>query len=420
MNIALILDDCLARLARGEAVADCLTRYPGQAAELAPMLVAAIQLRDLSAYQLSGAQRLRGKMALRRALAAQAQPRPWLAWLGRLEWKLKSPAMAAAAALLLFVSLSVGAVAASQPGDLAYGARVVMERVPALVLFDAGDRATAELNTADRRLADLQNTLQRSTQPNPTALQALVRGDEAAAAAADNLPEDQRSLLAERVETHAAALSRLAAAAQEAAAAQSLALAAARASEIAERLRTPPLPGNRPERGTPPEGAPVLRTPPLDPTSAPTVTPAATATVEATAATPTATLDAERATPSPMGAPSRRPTEDTTPRLPTPAETRSERATVMAATVTARPTHTPPPATRRAEQTPAPPRPPTAGPRQTPAPPPIVETRRAATAEPQPTAPPGPPAQPGPTDNPGGPPATSGPPVPRPTRGSRP
>jgi hypothetical protein len=428
MNIAMILDDCLARLARGEAVADCLTRYPGQAAELAPMLVATIQLRDLSAYQLSGAQRLRGKMVLRRALAAQAQPRPWISWLGWLEWKLKSPAMAAAAALLLFVGLSVGAVAASQPGDLAYGARVVMERAPALVLFDSGDRAAAELNIAERRLADLQNALQRANQADPTALHALVRGDEAAAAAASGLSEDQRSLLAARVQSHAVILARLAETAREEAAAQSLSLAAARARDIAERLRTLPPQGNRPESGGPGEVVPETRTPPPGPTGAtarpeppPTATPAASATAEATP-------DDGSLTPSPVAAPTRppteRPPESATPRRPPPAETRSERATEIAGTAQARPTRTPPPpsATRRAEQTPEPPRQPTAVPRQptaapqpTPAPPPAVETRRAeATAGSPPTA------HPGPTGNPGGPPATSGPPEPRPTRGGRP
>ena len=366
-------------------------------------------------------------MALRRALAAQAQPRPWLAWLGWLEWKLKSPAMAAVAALLLFVGLSVGAVAASQPGDLAYGARVVMERAPALVLFDSGDRAAAELNIADRRLADLQNALQRANQADPTALHALVSGDEAAAAAASSLPEDQRSLLAERVQSHAIILARLAEAAREEAAAQSLSLAAARARDIAEQLRTLPPQGNRPESGGPGEVVPEPRKPAPSPTGTtvrpeppPTVTPAATATAEATP-------DGGSPTPSPVAAPTRppteRPPESATPRLPTPAETRSERATEIAGTAQARQTHTPPPpsATRRAEQTPEPPRQPTAAPRQptsapaqTPAPPPIVETRQAATAEPRPTA------QPGPTDNPGGPPATSGPPEPRPTRGGRP
>jgi|GEM_PF-833410 len=429
MNIATILDDCLARLTMGESVADCLARYPSQADELAPMLGAANQLRGLTVYQLSGAQRLRGKMALRQALAAQARPRPWFAWLGGLEWKLKSPAMAAAAALILFVALSVGAVAASQPGDLAYGARVVMERVPALVLFDPSDRAATELSIADRRLADLQNTLQRTGQANSTALQALVRGDEAAAAAAGNLSEDQRSLLAARVETHAAVLTRLAVAAQAETATHSLARAAAQARDIADRLRRPPPPANRPKNGGPAEG-----TPTLSPTSGatdrpeptPTLAPAATATSEATVAPPTATPDAGRLTPSPISTPSRRPAEDATPRLPTPAAMRRERATEVAGTAQVWPTRTPlpPPATpRRAAQTPEPsrqptaePRHPTPEPRQTPAPPPAVETRRAeTTAEPPPTA------HPGPTSNPGGgPPATSGPPGPQPTRGGRP
>ncbi len=430
MNIAIILDDCLTRLKRGESVADCLTRYPGQAAELAPMLVAAIQLRDLSVYQLSGAQRLRGKVALREALAAQARPRPWSSWLGWLGSQVKSPALAAVAALFLFVVLSAGAVAASQPGDLAYGVRVVIERAPTLVLFDSGDRAAAELDIADRRLADVRTALQRVNQADPTALQALVRGDEAAADAASNLSEDARSLLAERVAAHAATLSRLAETTAEAPAAQSLSLAASRAWGIAERLRTLHPQGSEPGSAGPSDVVPQKLTPAPQPPSAtarPDLPPTATPTAEAT---PEVTPGSQGATPSPVGLPSRRPTERPpeaeTPRLPPPAETRSERATEIAATAMARPTHTLPAplATRRAEQTPEPPRHPTAEPRQTPAPPPIVETRRAeATAGPPATAHPGPTARP--PGNPGGPPAaTPGPPPgpppePRPTRGTR-
>ncbi|MDQ1300495.1 MAG: hypothetical protein QG637_413, partial [Chloroflexota bacterium] len=346
MNIAMALDDCLTRLTRGESVADCLTRYPSQAAELAPMLTAAVQLRTLSIYQLSGAQRLRGKVALRTALAARAQPRPWLSWLSWLGSNLRSPALAAAAALFLFVALSAGAVAASQPGDLAYGVRVVIERAPALVLFDADDRAARELDIADRRLADLRNAQQGANQADPTALQALVHGDEAAATAASNLSEEQRGLVAERVETHAATLARLAAAAREEAAAVSLAHAAARASEIAARLRTPPPQDHRPGSTGPAEVTPERRTPaPPTPsaTSHPELPATTTPTVEVT---PEATLDSPSGTPSPVSAPSRPPTASATPRLPPPAETRSERATEIAATALARPTRTPLPSTR--------------------------------------------------------------------------
>ena len=44
MDRPTILDDCLARLKAGASIADCLSLYPGQAAQLAPMLAAAVQL----------------------------------------------------------------------------------------------------------------------------------------------------------------------------------------------------------------------------------------------------------------------------------------------------------------------------------------------------------------------------------------
>ena len=75
MDRATILDDCLARLKAGASLADCLSLYPGQAAELAPLLAAAVQLQDLSGHALSDAQRLRAKVTLRETLASRPAPR---------------------------------------------------------------------------------------------------------------------------------------------------------------------------------------------------------------------------------------------------------------------------------------------------------------------------------------------------------
>ncbi|MGC8782051.1 MAG: hypothetical protein ACP5UQ_14410, partial [Anaerolineae bacterium] len=148
MNLEAILDDCLSRLRQGASIADCLGRYPHYAAELQPMLAAAAQLRALSAQQLSAAQRQAGKRALRQALAARQEKARSPFGLGWLSW-LRSPIAAGIAALLLFVVLTAVTVAASQPGDPAYGARVIIERAAALPLRDAGQRAAVELAVAE-------------------------------------------------------------------------------------------------------------------------------------------------------------------------------------------------------------------------------------------------------------------------------
>ncbi len=412
MSVAAILDECLADVAAGQSLSDCLARYPDQAAELAPMLKVAAQLRGLAAQELSPAQRLAGQVALRAALACRA---PQRAAGGRLVWPLRwmgRPALAAAVAFCLFLVLSLGAVAASQPGDLAYGVRVVIERAPVLVIFAADERASAELNLAERRLADVGWGLEHHRQVDAAALRALIGSLTAAAGAADGLPEVERLQVAARIEEQAARLEHLTVTAGEPAATRSLAETVRQAYAIAVRLRP---------KETPPEPEP-RRTAPTEttgPRPAPTLSPTMTPQVGATATpTPAVMPTGSRSSPAPQ--PSR---DGTVVRSPEPrphgTETGSPVPPVtphqMRATATpmARPTHTVlvPSATRRVGWTITPPQPPTAGP------PAAEETRRPeptvvppATAQPRPTGMPG--------DHGGGPPAiTPGPPPePRPPR----
>ena len=57
-----------------------------------------------------------------------------------------------------------GMVAASGPGDLAYGLRIAAERIPARLAPSAETRARAELGIANRRLADLDRTMRSQDQ----------------------------------------------------------------------------------------------------------------------------------------------------------------------------------------------------------------------------------------------------------------
>ena len=278
--------------------------------------------------------------------------------------------------MVLFAVLSVGAVAASQPGDLTYGVRVTAERAPALLLRDPARRADAELDAADRRLTDVRHAFE-NVHPNvPSALEALIAGDEAVAAQASRLSEPARLQAADRVEAHAATLSLLAETAPEAHAAEALAAAAARARIIAARVRA-----GQPGLPQPPAGRPTITAPaPIRPTPAsPSVTPATTVLptpTPAATATPTPQASRSAGAPTQTSTPDRRPLDGTrepsATRLPLATETRAGRATEIAATLTARPSRTvvPPCATCRAEQT-AEPRPPTG------APSPAIETRRA-------------------------------------------
>lgn len=407
MNLETILDDCLFRLQQDEAIGACLERYPQQAAELKPMLVAAAQLRSLSAHQLSAGQRLKGQQALRRAWAAHharirpAPPAGWFAWL-------RAPVALGLAALLLFVAAAASTVAASRPGDPAYPARVTIERAATWPLRGGG-RAAAELTIAERRLADVQHT----GRADPIALGALVSGDEAAALLAEALPAVERAAVAERIETHATGLAVLADAAADDAARQRLATAAAQLQRLADRLRI------RLERERGPE-----ELNPIAPSSghgAP-ATPRPTRQARPTTAehTPRADMPSPGPAATPEGMPTRRSAGSTPgPTTVPPAATTEERPTSPATTAVgpASPAATMT-ATRQTDRTPEPSRRATAGP-PTPLPdtPPAGPTRRPDMTAIVATPPSAPPSQPpGSGEPPTSPPA----PPPQPTRQRRP
>ena len=238
-NLAAILDDCLQRLQAGATVDDCLSHHAAQAAELAPMLAAAVQLQSLASYRLSAAQKLRGRVALRNTLATRRQPHRWLPR-GSGFGRVRGLALSGVAALFLFVALTISAVAASQPGDLGYPLRVVIDRVPALVQIAPAGRATAEITVAERRLSELRHHVETAGQTSITALNAVLAGDRAAADQVSGLSEPERAEIAARVAHHADALTQLAQTTAEPRAANALHTAAAEALAIAARLRTGP------------------------------------------------------------------------------------------------------------------------------------------------------------------------------------
>jgi len=349
-NLAAILDDCLQRLQAGATVDDCLTHHAAQAAELAPMLAAAVQLQALATYHLSDAQKLRARVALRETLATQSQPHTWLPrglGLGRV----RGLALSGVAALLLFAALTISAVASSQPGDLGYLLRVVIERAPALVQRAPAGRAAVEVTVAERRLGELQHHVETAGQASITALNALLAGDRAAADQASGLSEPKRVEIAARVTQHANALTELAQAATEPRTASALQTAAAEALAIAMRLQAGP-----PTPAAPPVTRPTFTpTETRDATPAPgeTALPRPTRTPEARSAGPrpasaTPTRVRTRLAPAPTGAPPWRAQFGS--QTPQPGR----RATAIVQTITALPTRPPrPTATPTPDRTPA-------------------------------------------------------------------
>lgn len=359
-----ILTECIEQLQAGETVADCRARHGAEVDAVAPLLGAAARLQRASAYSLTDAQRSQAKMVLRAAMRNQQQaahPAPGRFPFG-LPGSLRGLALAGSLACALFVIVSVTAVAASQPGDIAYPVRVLAERAPVLLKTTAAAKTATELRIADRRLAELEAQLAEEDELALAAVQALLVGDQAAADRADALSPTERMQAAAQVATHAATLTSLAQAARRPAARETLRTAATQAEALAQRLRqdnpgspatarptqTPTAPaGQNPPPATATPLAPPATPSPTSgqptrsqetPTAQPPLGPGRRATALAQTATPTPEAPVTAAPPSATVSPG-------SGAAGTPAPGR--RATALAQTptqpATAAPTHTPGP-----------------------------------------------------------------------------
>ncbi len=340
------LDEMLLR-AHEEALTELPARQTQETEALAPLLATAERLRRLNAYRLPEARRRQAKAALaaawvaQNATASQAQERrAWLA-LPQAWGRVRGVALAALLALILVIPLTVTAIAASGPGDIGYSARVALERVPALLQPQAQPRADTELTIADRRVADLDAHLQRTGRLAPAAIEALLAGDTAAAAAAATLDQIEQEQIAARIAVHAAELARLAGSTADPEVQAALQAAAQQARQMAARLREPTprpvAPTATPTPTTLPAAGPDQPTRER-PTATRTPSPIPTATAE-----PRATAHSQTVTPTtrPMGT-----------RTPTDAPTPGHRATERAQTAT--PPGQPDPTGTARPETPAP------------------------------------------------------------------
>ena len=293
-RLAGILNRCLEEIAAGETTAACLARYPEHAAELGPLLAMAGELGTLGQHKVSDAARLRAKAQLRRAEAARrdqhATPTGWL----RPGSFLMPRAAAGLAFTLICVLLMAGMVAASGPGDLAYGLRIAAERIPARLSPNPETRARAELGIASRRLADLDRTMRSQDQElDERTVAALLVSVGAAAEMATTLSEPVRAEIAARVAEQAERLGQLKRLAHRAQEAEALQAASGQAHRAAERA------GAGSISPTPQPAGPLH-----EPTRSPTAAPHSTLTPERTPfPSPSATATASL-TPAPSASPS--------------------------------------------------------------------------------------------------------------------
>ncbi len=338
MNLAPILDDCLQRLEAGETIAGCLARYPDHAADLAPMLAVAAQLSRLAGQAPAAAQRQRTLARLRQEAASQRASHRGQARTGWLTpiFAAQRLAIAAAVILLLLASLSAGVVASSQPGRPGYGLRVIVERAPALVLFNSTARTAAELDVADRRLADLQAHLTRVGLVEMAALRAMLAGDQAAARQALDGSERERLQVIERLTTRARLLAELAESTGDPAAAQALTEAMRSTLAWVERLQaslTEPVQAPAPATGAEPPVATATQTQTQTAAATATASPTATASHTPPAVAPQLTWTASPASSLSATTPATTITPRPRPQQTAPAQT----ATAPAQTPTPHP-----------------------------------------------------------------------------------
>lgn len=165
-----ILDQCLALIAQGRTVEECLARYPEQARVLEPLLRTAAQgRRALGTPQPSLGARAAGKGRLLTALGARRQPRRSL--LPVRGWAL------GAASLLLALFLGSGTVLASfqsLPEQPLYSVKKAVEQVELALAPSTESQAHTLVRHSEKRLKEIEALENRGQRPAAEALRQVL------------------------------------------------------------------------------------------------------------------------------------------------------------------------------------------------------------------------------------------------------
>jgi hypothetical protein len=122
-----VLNECLEAVLRGESEADCLERYPQQAAELKPLLKTMVAAKAACKVTPRLEYRARARYEYRRAVAAACARQPQKSFGWRWRWTTVVPIVMA-----LMMASGGGILAASAsslPGQPLYGVKLAVEQV---------------------------------------------------------------------------------------------------------------------------------------------------------------------------------------------------------------------------------------------------------------------------------------------------
>ena len=143
-----ILDECLDRLASGEGIDKCASRYPEHRAELLPMLrVAAAMMKAASTTAYRPESKARGLNRLTNAVAQKGVP--GRTWYSRVAWprSVPKPLVAGVVAVFMTAGMAFGTGVASSdsvPGEPLYWVKTQKENIT--LMLPRSDMGNAQLH----------------------------------------------------------------------------------------------------------------------------------------------------------------------------------------------------------------------------------------------------------------------------------
>ncbi len=169
-----MLDICLDRIVRGDTIEQCLESYPEQAAELEPLLRAALatvrasssieprpEFQRLAKHQLlSTIEEKRKKLTVHRKTL----------WSWQRRWAV---ALVAVLVILLAGVGTVSASASSLPGDTLYPVKTAAENVQGFFTFGSEAKANFYMSLAQRRLNELNKLVEENRDIPQSLLEAM-------------------------------------------------------------------------------------------------------------------------------------------------------------------------------------------------------------------------------------------------------
>ena len=164
-----ILDECIERLARGESIEECVSRYPEHRDALIPLLEVALATRQAAREALYRPEaKARGLRRLTKALAEGGAPKRRRFALPPMPRVARPVAVGLAAVVLVVVAAgwTTAASADSAPGDALYFVKTTKERIVLLMPRSDMDRARLHVTLARVRGQEMRDLIMSGRIPD--------------------------------------------------------------------------------------------------------------------------------------------------------------------------------------------------------------------------------------------------------------